>query len=181
MSKPFLLAAALLLASGGAAAAQSNPSAAQLVNELKPLSLAASNADRGIKPLPPGGGTAPAPAPAPAPSANINVDFATGSAELTPGAMAALDQLGQALTNPELASSRFRIAGHTDTVGDSNVNQALSEQRAEAVKAYLEAKYGIADSRLEAVGVGETDLLVPTPPQTPSAANRRVEVINIGQ
>jgi outer membrane protein OmpA-like peptidoglycan-associated protein len=62
--------------------------------------------------------------------------------------MSALDQLGEALTNPALASSNFRIAGHTDTVGDSAVNQALSEQRAAAVKAYLEAKYGIAESRI---------------------------------
>jgi len=180
MGNRFLLSAALVVAWGGAAAAQSNPTAAQLVNELKPLSLAAGSADRGIKPLPAGGGGA-APAPAAAPSANINVDFASGSAVLTPGAMSALDQLGEALTNPALASSNFRIAGHTDTVGDSAVNQALSEQRAAAVKAYLEAKYGIAESRLQAVGVGEADLLVPTPPQTANEANRRVEVINIGQ
>jgi outer membrane protein OmpA-like peptidoglycan-associated protein len=182
MGSRFLLSAALVVAWGGAAAAQSNPTAAQLVNELKPLSLAAGSADRGIKPLPPGGGgAAPTPTPAAAPSANINVDFASGSAVLTPGAMSALDQLGEALTNPALASSNFRIAGHTDTVGDSAVNQALSEQRAAAVKAYLEAKYGIAESRLQAVGVGEADLLVPTPPQTANEANRRVEVINIGQ
>jgi len=180
MGNRFLLSAALVVAWGGAAAAQSNPTAAQLVNELKPLSLAAGSADRGIKPLPSGGGGA-APAPAAAPSANINVDFASGSAVLTPGAMSALDQLGEALTNPALASSNFRIAGHTDTVGDSAVNQALSEERAAAVKAYLEAKYGIAESRLQAVGVGEADLLVPTPPQTANEANRRVEVINIGQ
>lgn len=178
MGNRFLLSAALVVAWGGAAAAQSNPTAAQLVNELKPLSLAAGSADRGIKPLPAGGGGAAAAA---APSANINVDFASGSAVLTPGAMSALDQLGEALTNPALASSNFRIAGHTDTVGDSAVNQALSEQRAAAVKAYLEAKYGIAESRLQAVGVGEADLLVPTPPQTANEANRRVEVINIGQ
>jgi OOP family OmpA-OmpF porin len=126
----------------------------------------------------------PPPAASPdisAPSANLAVDFETGSAQLTPQAVATLDELGKALTSPQLAAYTFKIAGHTDTVGDAATNQALSEQRAEAVKSYLETKYGISDSRLQAVGLGEADLLVPTPPNTPNQMNRRVQIINLGQ
>ena len=172
------LFAATILASNvftGAAWAQNNPTASQLIDQLK-LNGAPTDETRGIKPLGPDSN-----APAPAPSANLTVDFSTGSADLTPDAMATLDQLGQALASPQLGSDHFKIAGHTDTVGDAGVNQTLSEQRAAAVKSYLESKFNISDARLQAVGLGESDLLVPTPPQTPSQVNRRVQIINLGQ
>ena len=121
-----------------------------------------------------GGGTAGTP------SVNLNVDFRTGSADLTPAAKATLDQLGKALSSRDLGKYRFRIEGHTDTVGTPSANLALSQRRAAAVAAYLESTYGIAPARLQAIGKGEQGLLVATPPQTPDARNRRVEVINLG-
>ncbi|OYV99192.1 MAG: hypothetical protein B7X11_05550 [Acidobacteria bacterium 37-65-4] len=121
------------------------------------------------------------PAQAAAPSTNLDIDFGSGSATLTPEATAALDQLGKALTSGDLAAYNFKIVGHTDTVGDAATNQTLSEQRAAAVKSYLESKFGVADTRLQSEGVGESDLLVQTPPGTPNQSNRRVEVINLGQ
>jgi len=45
---------------------------------------------------------------------------------------------------------------------------------------YVTKKYGVDPSRLQAVGMGEDGLLVPTPPQTPEPRNRRVQVINLG-
>ncbi len=118
--------------------------------------------------------------PAAGPSINLSVQFANGSAALTPAAMATLDQLGTALSSAQLKAYRFRIAGHTDTVGSASYNLTLSQQRAAAVAQYLETKFGIAAARLEAVGLGEAGLLVPTPPQTAEPRNRRVQVINLG-
>ncbi|HUN44782.1 MAG TPA: OmpA family protein [Acetobacteraceae bacterium] len=182
--------------------AQSNPSADQIINSLKPTGNLTGGGTRGIRLAPPSGQTAspqqvmpaatgaphiattrPAPAAAAesaAPSVNLTVDFANGSATLTPKAMATLDQLGRALSSSELASYRFRVEGHTDTVGSQAYNRALSQQRANAVVSYIESKYGVPASRLQAVGMGEKGLLVPTPPQTPEPRNRRVEVINLG-
>lgn len=160
----------------GAAWAQNNPTASQLIDQLK-LNGTPTDTTRGIKPLGPDS-SAPA---RPAPSANLSVSFATGSADLTPDAVTTLDQLGQALSSPQLASDNFKIAGHTDTVGDAATNQTLSEQRAAAVKSYLETKFNIPDARLQAIGLGESDPVVPTPPQTPSQANRRVQIINLGE
>jgi len=124
--------------------------------------------------------SAPTQAEAAAPSVNLNVDFPTNSATLTPDAKATLDRLGRALTSKDLASYRFRIEGHTDTVGSPAYNQALSQRRADAVAAYLEQAFSIPSSRLEAVGMGEQGLLVVTPPQTAELRNRRVAVINLG-
>jgi outer membrane protein OmpA-like peptidoglycan-associated protein len=178
------------------------PPTGQIINSLTPSGSVSSTdrgikplapdsdvaaTDRGIKPLPPSGvqqASSAMPlssADVTAPNANLAVDFRTGSAQLTPDAMATLDQLGKALTSPQLAAYTFKIAGHTDTVGDPTTNQTLSDARAQAVKSYLETKFGISDARLQAVGLGESDLLDPTPPQTPDQRNRRVQIINLGQ
>ena len=172
------------------ALAQGNPSADQILQGLKP------GATRGIRPsqpgsAPPAGGAAtPAPGPGaaapaaaappePPPSVSLTVEFATGSSQLTPRAMSTLNELGKALTNPALAGDRFRIEGHTDTVGSRPLNQVLSERRANSVVDYLVHTFSIDRSRLEPVGVGEEGLEVPTPPQTPEPRNRRVQIVNL--
>ncbi len=180
--------------------AQSNPTAEQIINALKPAGNLQNGGTRGIRLASPSGATSSAapseaapnvrtaatqPMATPHPSAagrsiNLTVDFTTDSAELTPQARAALDQLGRALSNSELSGYRFRIEGHTDTVGSDDYNRALSEQRAAAVVAYLTRKFGVAPARLQALGMGEQGLLVPTPPQTPEQRNRRVQIINLG-
>ncbi|MFN6953726.1 MAG: OmpA family protein [Acetobacteraceae bacterium] len=119
-------------------------------------------------------------APADVPAVSLTVTFATGSARLTPQAEQTLNTLGRALASAELAPFRFRIEGHTDTTGSRALNQALSEERAAAVRDYLIQRHGISPQRLVAVGFGQDQLLVPTPDNTPEARNRRVQVVNIG-
>lgn len=176
------------------ALAQSNPNACQNLQGLKP------GDQRGIRqptPAPPASpaadSAAPAPAPPPAavaaaptapaaaepPSVSLAVEFATGSAQLTPKAMSMLDELGKVLGSPELAGDKFRIEGHTDTVGSRTLNQTLSEKRASNVVDRLVRKCGIDRSRLEPVVMGEEGLAVPTPPQSPEPRNRRVQVVNL--
>jgi OmpA-OmpF porin, OOP family len=191
----FIMAATAALVCGGTPAhAQKNPSADQIINSLKPTGPLSSGT-RGIRPVSPGAPAARAPdanthttatgapaqpAAAKPPSVNLTVQFATGSATLTPQAMSTLDELGRALTSSTLASYRFRIEGHTDTVGSPELNKTLSDARAAAVAKYLESKFGVAATRLETVGMGDTALLVATPPQTAEPRNRRVQIINLG-
>jgi outer membrane protein OmpA-like peptidoglycan-associated protein len=84
-----------------------------------------------------------------APTVNLTVNFATGSAELMPDAVRTLDELGRALASNDLAAYRFRIEGHTDTVGSSNYNPLSSAAR--AVVDYVAKKYGVDPSRLQAI------------------------------
>jgi outer membrane protein OmpA-like peptidoglycan-associated protein len=191
----------LLLFGAASGFAQNNPTAQQIIDALKPSGNLLNGNTRGIRPMSPSGqanAVAPAwpsapdvrnaatqPMAMPAPpgygrSINLTVVFATDSAQLTPEAMTALDELGRALSNHQLSEYRFRIEGHTDTVGAADHNRALSELRAASVVAYLTTKFGVARSRLVAVGMGEQGLLVPTPPQTPELRNRRVQIINLG-
>ena len=190
----FALIGGATLAAGAALAA--SPSADDIINGLRPTSSQLRGPTRGIRPAL----TAPEPEPSspahharinhhwdvPAvtdgdmPSVKLTVDFATGSTALRPQAEQTLDSLGHALTSPALEKFRFRIEGHTDTVGSAALNQTLSDERAKVVSAYLEQKYSIPASRLDAVGVGSSSLLVQTPDQTPEPRNRRVKIINLG-
>jgi outer membrane protein OmpA-like peptidoglycan-associated protein len=170
-------AAAIMTLTWQGVLAQQAPSAADIVNSLKPNAGQLTNTTRGIRPAMP----APGPhAAAAAPSVNLTVNFATGSASLTASAEHTLDALGHALSSSDLSGYRFRIEGHTDTVGTPDGNRALSQKRAETVAAYLENKFGLQAAKLDAVGVGQDDLLVPTPDQTPEPRNRRVKIINLG-
>jgi len=118
-------------------------------------------------------------APEGVPAVSITVTFPSGSANLTPQAEARLAPLGRALASADLAPFRFRIEGHTDSVGAASMNMALSERRAAAVRDYLIRQYGVDDARLEAVGLGQTRLLVPTGDGVNEPRNRRVQVINL--
>ncbi|MBX9752421.1 MAG: OmpA family protein [Roseococcus sp.] len=119
-------------------------------------------------------------APPGVPSVSVTIVFGSGSAVLTPAAMEQLNPLGRALVSTDLAAFRFRIEGHTDTVGPAEENRLLSERRANAVRDYLVERFGIAPTRLVTEGLGESRLLVPTPDETPQQRNRRVQILNLG-
>jgi len=83
-----------------------------------------------------------------APSVNLDLQFATGSAELTPNAVHTLDDLGRAPASPALNGSHFRIEGHTDTVGLPEANKELSARRAATVVSYLVEHFPLEPDRL---------------------------------
>ncbi len=120
----------------------------------------------------------PAAAAKPA-SASLLITFETNSAELTPRAKQSLDIVGKALLSDKLATFRFAIQGHADPRGDSEGNLRLSQLRAESVRQYLVQNKHVDESRLEAVGKGDKELMNPANPIAPE--NRRVTIINLAQ
>ncbi len=102
-----------------------------------------------------------------------SVYFETSKAIIKPESFGLLDEVAEILANhPEL--SRVRIEGHTDDRGGADDNQKLSQARAESVRAYLIGK-GIAESRLEAAGFGESRPLVKGSGEPVWSKNRRVD------
>jgi outer membrane protein OmpA-like peptidoglycan-associated protein len=71
-------------------------------------------------------------------------------------------------------SVRVEIAGHTDNVGNKNANKALSQKRADAVRAYLISK-GIDGARIKAVGYGDANPVAPNTTSEGRQQNRRIE------
>ena len=72
-------------------------------------------------------------------------------------------------------NSRFRIEGHTDSVGKKQKNIELSQNRADAVKIYL-IQGGIASDRLESKGYGPDKPIASNKNKKGRALNRRVEI-----
>ena len=72
----------------------------------------------------------------------------------------------------------IEIRGYTDSIGDWNYNQQLSERRAQAVKQYLVSRE-IAHYRIKASGYGERDPIDSNNTKIGRAANRRIEFIRI--
>jgi outer membrane protein OmpA-like peptidoglycan-associated protein len=125
-----------------------------------------------------GNGTGNGTAAADLPTVSLNVPFAFDSADLTGDARRMLREVGKAMTSAELAPYRFLLEGHTDSVGPASYNKTLSQRRARAVREFLTAEMGVPENKLATRGHGERFLRDPQNPE--SAANRRVEIINIG-
>ena len=100
--------------------------------------------------------------------------FVTGGSELTPESMNALaDVLSRATARP---GGEIVITGHTDRVGSVESNDALSLQRASAVRE-LVIQRGFDAARVDAVGRGEREPIVPTADEVDEPKNRRAEIV----
>lgn len=107
------------------------------------------------------------------------VTFEFDSAKLTSEAEDQLDTVVESLKMADQID--VKVGGHTDSIGSESYNQKLSQERADAVKAYL-VNHGIAPERLTTKGYGESKPIAPnTDPDgsdnpTGRAMNRRVEL-----
>jgi len=100
--------------------------------------------------------------------------FATGRAEIKSGATANLDRLTTFLN--EYPKRTAAIEGYTDSMGSDEMNQSLSERRANAVKNYLVGQ-GVGSARLTTSGRGETSPVADNESAAGRQQNRRVEVV----
>jgi len=72
------------------------------------------------------------------------------------------------------------VEGHTDNVGSDEVNQKLSEQRAESVRNYL-IEQGLAQPNVTAQGFGKSTPVVDNSTPANRQKNRRVEIVVSGE
>jgi outer membrane protein OmpA-like peptidoglycan-associated protein len=103
-----------------------------------------------------------------------DVLFDTGRAELKSGASRKLDQLAQFLM--EHPERRVQIDGFTDSVGSESYNEALSQRRADAVKAALLSR-GVDATRVSTEGYGKAYPVANNNDSGGRQLNRRVEVV----
>lgn len=98
--------------------------------------------------------------------------FDSGSANIQPPSMGVIRQISQVLQ--EENGMKLMIIGHTDADGPEDTNLNLSQKRAAAVKNTLVSVYGIADSRLQTQGKGESEPVGDNTSPDGKAQNRRV-------
>lgn len=98
--------------------------------------------------------------------------FDPSSASITAETQPVVDDIAEILQRcPDL---RIQISGYTDSQGREEMNQQLSQQRAEAVLDALRVRR-VPVSRFEATGFGETDPIADNDTEAGREANRRIE------
>lgn len=102
-----------------------------------------------------------------------NITFALNSSDLNAQFFNALD--GVSMVLKEYDKTVIEVAGHTDSSGSDQYNQALSERRAQAVAGYL-GSHGVKTQRLITIGAGEGHPVASNDTEQGRAANRRVEL-----
>jgi outer membrane protein OmpA-like peptidoglycan-associated protein len=107
------------------------------------------------------------------------VQFEVDSAKILPASTGLLSEIADVfIHNPQI--KRVEVQGHTDNSGTADHNKQLSEDRANAVVAWLVA-HGVDSSRLAGRGYGQGKPLVPNVTAANRARNRRVQFIIVDQ
>ena len=104
------------------------------------------------------------------------VRFKTSSYELTKDAKAALDEFAEKVKKLD-ARVWIEIQGHTDDTGGADFNDALGQQRAEAVRRYLARQHKFPLSRMSTISYGDTLPVAPNKTKDGRAQNRRVVIV----
>jgi adhesin transport system outer membrane protein len=105
----------------------------------------------------------------------VNVTFDFNSSVITSAFDSELGVAAATLKdNPGIQAT---VEGHTDSVGDDKYNQWLSERRAESVRGLLVDKEGVDPTRVQAVGMGESNPIADNNTNEGRSKNRRVELV----
>jgi OmpA-OmpF porin, OOP family len=110
----------------------------------------------------------------PPPPRSYTLYFVEGTTDLTPESRPVLDELKAEIARRPGVD--VEVTGHTDTVGSTEDNDALSQRRAQEILNLL-TTVGIDRSLMAAVGRGERELRVPTMDNVENPLNRRVEIL----
>ncbi len=102
------------------------------------------------------------------------VSFDFDSAAIKPSFRPSLDKVAGVLQR--YPKTIVHVVGHTDSTGSESYNQQLSERRAESVIGYF-TQQGVSQSRLVAIGKGETEPRADNDTEAGRQLNRRVEII----
>jgi len=104
-----------------------------------------------------------------------SVKFPVDSSKLSPEAERRLLDFVDKLKN-ENRNVYLEIQGHTDSTGSKPINQRLGEERAEAVRLFLN-EHGVALNRMSTISYGEKDPVANNKTRTGRAQNRRVVLV----
>jgi outer membrane protein OmpA-like peptidoglycan-associated protein len=117
------------------------------------------------------------PAPTVVSRRSWNIAFASGNDQFSPSARKTLERLRQDLL--VASGTSIEVHGHTDNVGDPQSNMKLSEDRAFAVKNWLQKNfpYNFPEGRIQVFAHGQQNPKQSNSTAAGRAANRRVDII----
>jgi OmpA family len=115
---------------------------------------------------------------APSQMAPATVYFDTGSSTLSQQSMATIQQV--AASYKTTGKATVTLTGHADTVGSQDLNMALAQRRADAVRNAL-VREGVSAAAITSGAQGEASLPVQTADNVDERRNRSVDIAVVGQ
>ena len=108
----------------------------------------------------------------------VEIRFDEDAAVIRPESYRTLGRIADVLTDPKLLTSKFLIVVHTVSAGRRENNLTLSQRRADVIRDVLVNTFKISSKRLQAIGLGEEQLLDAARPT--AAANQRIQIATVG-
>lgn len=109
----------------------------------------------------------------------VEIQFDEDTPIVRPASYRALGRIADTLSHPSLLPYKFLIVGHTAATGRRDYNLTLSQRRADAIRDILVTTFKISPKRLQAIGLGEEQLLDAAHPT--AATNQRIQVATVAK
>ena len=106
------------------------------------------------------------------------IRFDEDAAVIRPESYRTLGRIADTLTHPTLLTYKFLIVAHTASTGRRENNLTLSQRRADVIREVLVNTFKISSKRLQAIGLGEEQLLDAARPTAP--VNQRIQIATAG-
>jgi OOP family OmpA-OmpF porin len=108
----------------------------------------------------------------------VEIRFDEDAAVVRPESYGTLGRIADTLTHPTLLTYKFLIVAHTASTGRRENNLTLSQRRADVIREVLVNTFKISSKRLQAIGLGEEQLLDAARPT--AALNQRIQIATVG-
>src|SRR6266849_2774421 len=108
----------------------------------------------------------------------VEIRFDEDAAVIRPESYGTLGRIADTLTHPTLLTYKFLIVAHAASTGRRENNLTLSQRRADVIREVLVNTFKISSKRLQAIGLGEEQLLDAARPT--AAVNQRIQIATAG-
>jgi outer membrane protein OmpA-like peptidoglycan-associated protein len=105
----------------------------------------------------------------------VGLSFDSGASAIKQGSFDLLGKVEKAIDI--FPRSELVIQGHTDSHGGDELNQKLSQERAESLQQYMINAMRIPSYRVIAIGYGETNPVANNETAAGRAKNRRIDIV----
>src|SRR6266481_5947358 len=111
------------------------------------------------------------------PQLAVEIRFDEDVAVIRPESYQTLGRIADVLGDPKLLAYKFLIVVHTVSAGRRENNLTLSQRRADVIREVLANTFKISSKRLQAIGLGEEQLLDATRPAAPVTQRMRIATV----
>ena len=113
------------------------------------------------------------------PQLAVEIRFDEDVAVIRPESYQTLGRIADVLSDPKLLAYKFLIVVHTVSAGRRENNLTLSQRRADVIREILVNTFKISSKRLQAIGLGEEQLIDAAHPA--AAVNQQIQVATVAK